>query len=112
MSNALIIGEVALALVVLAGAGSFVRSLANLTVQPFGFDREHVLVVSIDPGLARYEVQPARAVVSADARTPALVPGVKSASFSHYSPFNGCCWASQSRFRAYTPQPGERRSRG
>ena len=36
----------------LAGAGSFVRSLVNLTDQPFGFDRENVLVVSVDPGLA------------------------------------------------------------
>ena len=55
LSSQLIVGEVALSLVVLAGAGSFVRSLVNLTDQPFGFDRENVLVVSVDPGLARYE---------------------------------------------------------
>ena len=100
MSNALIIGEVALSLVVLAGASSFVRSLANLTGQPFGFDREHVLVVSVDPDLARYDYSRLGPLYQQmDSRLNSL-PGVKSAAFSYYSPFNGCCWAFRSRFRA------------
>ena len=55
LGTALIIGEVAISLVLLAGAGSLARSLANLSGQGFGFDREQVLVVDIDPALARYD---------------------------------------------------------
>jgi predicted permease len=106
-SNLLIVGEVALSLVVLAGAGSFVRSLANLTDQPFGFDRENVLVVSVDPGLARYEYNRLGPLYQQiDARLNSL-PGVKSAAFSYYSPFNGCCWSYSVSVQGYTPQPQE-----
>ena len=107
LSNLLIVGEVALSLVVLAGAGSFVRSLVNLTDQPFGFDRENVLVVSVDPGLARYEYNRLGPLYQQmDARLNSL-PGVKSAAFSYYSPFNSCCWAYTVSVQGYTPQPQE-----
>ena len=107
LSNLLIVGEVALSLVVLAGAGLFVRSLLNLTDQPFGFDRENVLVVSVDPGLARYEYTRLGPLYQQmDARLNSL-PGVKSAAFSYYSPFNGCCWAYSVSVQGYTPQPQE-----
>ena len=39
-----------------------------------------------------------------DARLNSL-PGVKSAAFSYYSPFNGCCWAYSVSVQGYTPQP-------
>jgi hypothetical protein len=105
--QALIIGEVALSLVLLAGAVSFARSLANVAGQSFGFDREHVLVVDVDPSLARYEYSRlAPLYQQMDSRLNSL-PGVKSASLSRYSPFNGCCWAFTVAVEGYTPQPEE-----
>ena len=108
--QALIIGEVALSLVLLAAAVSFARSLANVSGQAFGFDREHVLVVDVDPGLARYEFSRLAPLYQRmDSRLNAL-PGVKSASFSHYSPFNGCCWAFSVAVEGYTAKPEENTS--
>ena len=79
----------------------------NLTDQPFGFDREHVLVVGVDPGLARYEYSRLGPLYQRmDERLNSL-PGVKSAAFSYYSPFNGCCWAYSVSVQGYTPQPQE-----
>jgi cell division protein FtsX len=105
--QALIIGEVALSLVLLAGAVSFTRSLANVAGQSFGFDREHVLIVHVDPSLARYEYNRlAPLYQQLDSRLNAI-PGVKSASMSRYSPFNGCCWAYTVAVEGYTPKPEE-----
>src|SRR5439155_26621868 len=38
------------------------------------------------------------------------LPDVKSAAFSYYSPFNGCCWAFSVSVRGYTPKPRENMS--
>jgi predicted permease len=107
LSSVLIIGEVALSLVVLSGASSFVRSLANLAGQRFGFDREQVLVISVDPHLARYEYSRLEPLYERMGPRLNSVPGVKSAAFSYYSPFNGCCWAFSVSVQGYTPRPQE-----
>ena len=110
LGQALIIGEVALSLVLLAAAVSFARSLANVAGQAFGFDHEHVLIIDVDPGLARYEYSRlAPLYQQMDSRLSSL-PGVKSASFSRYSPFNGCCWAFTVAVEGYTPKPQENTS--
>lgn len=110
LGSALIAGEVALSLVVLAAAGAFTRSLANLSNQRFGFDGDHVLTADIDTSHAGYD----------DSRLGQLyrrmysrlngLPGVKSASFSYYSPFDKCCWAFSVGVQGYSPKPMERMS--
>jgi len=47
--NALIAGQVALSLLLVAGAGLFVRTLRNLESQDLGFDRRNILVFGLDP---------------------------------------------------------------
>ncbi len=109
-ANALIVGQVALSLVVLAAAGALARSLANLATQQFGFDTEHVLVVDVDPARAGYDVNRLGPLYrEVYARLNAL-PGVTRAAFSYYSPFNECCWAFTIAAQGYTPPPEKRRS--
>ena len=57
--NALVAGEVALAVVLLVGAGLFVRSLSRLLEVPLGFTPERVLAVTINlpPAIYREPVQ-------------------------------------------------------
>lgn len=107
LGSTLIIGEVALSLVVLVGAASFTRSLANLTGQQFGFDREHVLVIDVDPGLARYDYSRLGPLYQEMYSRLNSLPGVKSAAFSYYSPFNRCCWSFSISVQGYTPKPEE-----
>ncbi|HMF76548.1 MAG TPA: hypothetical protein VK604_12875 [Bryobacteraceae bacterium] len=78
----LIIAEVALSLVVLAGAGTFARSLANLTGQQFGFDQEGVLVVNMDTSHAGYNYSQLGPLYRQLYSRLNSLPGVKSASFS------------------------------
>jgi predicted permease len=108
LGKTLIIAEVGLSLVVLTVAGSFVRSLANLTGQEFGFNRENVLVIDVDPMLARFEYTRLRPLYEEVYSRLNALPGVKSAAFSFYSPFNGCCWGTSFSVQGYTPKPEER----
>ncbi len=102
--NALIVGQIALSVVLLAGAGLLARSLANLTDQQFGFERQHVLAVSIDPATARYEYNQLGVLYQRLYSRLNSLPGVRSASFSLYSPFNDCCWSSGISVEGYTPR--------
>jgi len=54
-AQALVVSQIALSLVLLAGAGMFVRSLSNLLQVDTGFNRENVLRVRIDPSSAGYK---------------------------------------------------------
>lgn len=107
LGTVLIVAEVALSLVVLAGAGTFARSLANLSGQQFGFNRERVLVVNIDTSHAGYDSSKLGSLYRQIYIRLNSLPGVKSASLSYYSPFNDCCWAFSVSVQGYTPKPGE-----
>ncbi len=108
-ANALIVGQVALSLVVLAAAGALARSLSNLATQSFGFDTEQVLVVDIDPARAGYDANRLGPLYRDISERLNTIPGVNRAALSYYSPFNECCWGFTIAPLGYTPRPGEAR---
>ena len=94
--RALVGTQVALSLVVLAGAGLFVRTLQNLQQLDPGFLTEGVLVVEIDgqsPELLRQLVADVQGL-----------PNVVSASLTTHTPLNGSLW-SEPVVRAGGPLP-------
>jgi predicted permease len=50
LTKLLVVAQVGLSLVLLVGAGLFVRTLRNLKSQDLGFEREHLLLVRTDAG--------------------------------------------------------------
>ena len=77
--------QVALSLVVLAGAGLFVRTLQNLQQLDPGFSADGVLVVEIDsqsPALLQELVE-----------TVQGMPNILSASLTTHTPLNGSSWS-------------------
>ncbi len=90
---ALVVFQVSLSLVLLIGAGLFVRTLENLERLDPGFRSQGVLLVDLDPRRAGYK----------DARLAALyeellhrfenLPGVVSASLSSNTPLSGGIWS-------------------
>ncbi|HEY6358348.1 MAG TPA: FtsX-like permease family protein, partial [Vicinamibacterales bacterium] len=104
----LIIGEAALSVVVLTGAGALVRSLENLGHQSFGFDHARVLTLNIDPARAGYDHQHLAPLYHQLEEHLNALPGVTSASFSTYSPLNECCSAFTIVIDGYTPKQDER----
>jgi predicted permease len=80
--NLLVVTQVALAVVVLVGAGLLVRTLQNLRRVDTGFDAHNILIFGIDPTLAGYQgAQTANLYRDLQGRL-AETPGVKSASYS------------------------------
>jgi predicted permease len=80
--NALVITQVALAVVVLVGAGLLVRTLQNLRSVDMGFDAHNILIFEIDPTLAGYNGAQVESLYSDLQGRLAETPGVKSASYS------------------------------
>lgn len=104
----LIVAEVALSVIVLAIAGTFARSLMNLSDQKFGFNCDRVLTVNVDTAHAAYDYNRLNTLYREIYSRLNAIPGVKSASFSFYSPFNGCCSAFSISVAGYTPKAEQR----
>lgn len=87
----LVVAEVALALVLLAGSGLMLRSLANLMAVNPGFDADHLLTLrlSMPPGLVARDSMPGFYQLIQD-RLAAL-PGVQQAALIDCPPLNGGC---------------------
>ena len=86
VGGVLVIAQVALSLVLVVGAGLFVRSFVALAYRDLGFDRDRVLVAVIDA--RRSAVPPAaRAALYERVRQAvAEIPGVESAALSLATP--------------------------
>jgi len=84
LGRALVAAQIALSLLLLIGAGLFVRSLQNLVRLDPGFDRERLVLAEINPRLLGYD--DARLVAAYDRLVGRLeaVPGVRSASLSQF----------------------------
>jgi predicted permease len=82
--NALVVAQVALAIVVLVGAGLLVRTLANLRGIDVGFDSHNILVFEIDPTRAGYKSAQVDSFYRDLQGRLAAIPGVKSASYSGF----------------------------
>ena len=82
IGNALVVAQVALAIVVLVGAGLLVRTLQNLRSIDVGFDSHDILVFGIDPTLIGYKGGQVDAFYRDLQGRLAATPGVKSVSYS------------------------------
>jgi predicted permease len=69
--------------VLLTGAALFLRSLSNLLAQALGYDREHLLMVTVDPAAAGYKGQAAITLYERVRQQLRTVPGIRSATLSN-----------------------------
>ena len=82
VGNALVVAQVALAIVVLVGAGLLVRTLQNLRSVNPGFDSHNVVLFGIDPTSAGYKDSQIDSFYRDLQGRLAETPGVTSASYS------------------------------
>jgi ABC-type lipoprotein release transport system permease subunit len=82
----LVVGQIALSLLLVLGAGLFVRTLAKLESIQLGFNRENVLLFKLDAAQAGHKA-PEIFSFYRDLQTRfGLIPGVESASVAGYAP--------------------------
>ena len=89
LGNALVIGQVALSLLLLASGGLFLMSALAATTADPGFDLERGLLAEIDPGLAGYDNARARELHLALVDRLRAVPGVAAVTIGSDFPFSG-----------------------
>jgi predicted permease len=82
IGNGLVVAQVALAIVVLVGAGLLVRTLANLRSLDVGFDSHNILIFGIDPTLIGYKGAQVDSLYRDLQGRLSETPGVNSASYS------------------------------
>jgi predicted permease len=91
LRSVLLVGQVALTVVLLVGAGLFARSLRNVEGQDFGFDPEHTLLATMDLRAAGYgTVEMNQLQLRMLTRLEGL-PGVEAAAATIGHPFG---WAT------------------
>jgi predicted permease len=106
LRKVLIVSQVALTAVLLAGAGLFARTLMNLEHANLGVNTSHVLQFSVAPDFNGST--PAQTLAFADrARNEiAALPGVRSVSISSAPIFANDDYVSNFTPEGYVPQPG------
>jgi predicted permease len=96
LGKALVVAQVALSLVLLVGAGLFVRTLINLQNLPTGFNQENVTLFRLYTFMLGYEEAQFAPLLREIEEKVKAVPGVQSASFSSFI-FNFNQWRSDTR---------------
>ncbi|MGH9486914.1 MAG: ABC transporter permease [Terriglobales bacterium] len=89
LGNALVVAQVALCVVVLAGAGLLVRTLENLRSVDPGFDTHNLLLFTLDTEDLGYKGQREIALFEHVRRSLAALPGVEGVSYSQEVPLSG-----------------------
>ena len=88
--GALVVAEIALALVLLVGAGLLLRSVRRLFAVAPGFDGSHVLTMQVEAAGRAFSPDSARIQYYAQAlEAVRAVPGVTSAAFTSQLPLSG-----------------------
>jgi len=82
LGNGLVVAQVALCMMVLAGAGLLVRSLANLRSVNPGFDTSHVLLFTLEPELIGYKGAAVDRLYQVIQERVGALPGVRGVSYS------------------------------
>ncbi len=84
--KALIVLQVCLSVILLVGAGLFIRTLANLRSTDLGFNPARVLLFMLDPPNTRYKKEEQTVTLFERMRDKlAAIPGVQSASLSRHA---------------------------
>jgi predicted permease len=92
LGNGLVIAQVALAVVVLVGAGLLVRTLQNLRNVDPGFDTHNLLTFELDPTLIGYKTPQINAFYRDLQQRVGAIPGVESVSYSNSTLLSGSLW--------------------
>ncbi|HXT15346.1 MAG TPA: ADOP family duplicated permease [Gemmatimonadaceae bacterium] len=94
----LLVAQASLAILLLSGAGTFIRSLRNVAGLDLGIDRDHVALVSFTPAVLSMSLDETRALFDRFAERARTIPGVASTAVTIGLPFS-LSWNT----RVYTP---------
>jgi predicted permease len=106
LGDFLVAGQVAVSLLLLIGAGLFIRTLGNLRNLDMGFRADDVLLVSLNPGLSRYTPERTRSFYAQLLDSVTALPGVRSASLADRPLLSGA-YIDGLSVEGHAARPGE-----
>lgn len=107
MSRALVVAQMALSLVLLVGAGLFLRSLRSAVEIDKGFTPDNVLLASVDPGLQGYDRARAEEFYRRLTERVRAIPGVRAVGLGEMVPLGLGSQQSDVSVPGYDPAPQE-----
>jgi predicted permease len=102
--NALVVVQVAVSLVLAIGAGLLTRSLVNLQDFYPGFNKENVLLFSVNPLMTGYRENQLVSLYERLLDRFKTIPGVRSATFSIHSPLSPGFSSTSVNVQGYKPR--------
>jgi predicted permease len=85
LSQSLVVSQIAVSLLLLVAAGLFARTLTNLNRVEVGFNREHLLLFSVNARQAGYKDDALRRFFENLHARLAAIPGVRAATASNFA---------------------------
>ena len=107
LGKALVVAQSAMSLMLLVGAGLFVRTLRNLMTEGLGFDRSNLLLFGIDASRAGYKGQRLADFYLEMQHRIEAIPGVRSATMSRHFLVNDGQGGEGVTIEGYVPTPDE-----
>ena len=93
LTGPLVVAQIALSVVLVVGAGLFLQTFRSLLTKDVGFDRDSVLLVTLDLQRSQADDDPKRAgLYQRLAEAASAVPGVDRAAASLLTPVSGMGW--------------------
>ena len=99
--------QIGLSLLLLVGAGLFVRTLQNLKLLDLGFNSDHLLTFRIDPGLAGYDKEQTPVLYQRILEKLQGLPGVRSVGATSSAEMNDDDSTSNITVAGYNSKPDE-----
>jgi predicted permease len=104
LGKVLVMAQVALSLLLVVGAGLMLSTFWKLISLDAGFERDHVLLASVNLRNGNYPRERWSAVYGELLDQLRAIPGVRSASLSSITPVCHCRWAGEVTIEGYTPK--------
>ena len=104
LGKVLVMAQVALSLLVVVGAGLMLSTFWKLISLDAGFERDQVLLVTVNLRDGNYPRERWSAVYREMLDQLRSIPGVRSASLSSFTPVCHCRWMAEVMLEGYTPK--------
>jgi len=107
MRKALVAAQVTISIVLLIGAGVFIRSLRNLRTLDLGLKTEHLIAFNVAPTLSGYTTVRTKQFYKDLRERVVALPGISSMTFAQMPLLEGNEWDNSMSVEGYEPKPGE-----
>jgi predicted permease len=106
LAKVLLVAQVAISLVLLVGAGLFLKTLGNLRRVDVGFNPQNLVLFRVNPGLNRYDEKKMALLYRDMLERLAAVPGVRGAAMSQPALLSGSVNSTSFYQQGKTYPPG------